>query len=101
MDILFSSRAGIYTSGKIGFCRATWPLGSIRLDAESLTLGVFFTSYRLNFGDIDCIRFGWVDNAIIHHASNVPSTILISGFNLARRLREAIQQHQLPVRMEG
>jgi hypothetical protein len=100
MQTIFSSRAGIQIYGQGVGCRADWPLGSVTLDADSLTLDALFRSYRLSFGDIDCIHFGWLTILIDHHASGVPSLVRIWGWRLSRRLREVIQQHQLQVRME-
>ena len=70
------------------------------MDGESVTIDAVLNSYRLFFSDIDRIRFGWLTVLIEHHASDVPSLVRVWGFRLSRRLREAIQQHHLPVRIE-
>ena len=100
MAILFSSRAGLYIYGEGVACRATWPLGSVEFDADSFTFNALFKSYRLSLQDIERIEFGW-QILFVHHASDVPSLVQISGFGLSRRLRDAIQQHHLRVQITG
>jgi hypothetical protein len=101
MDTLFSSRASIFIEGQGTTCEASWPFGSIELDAESMTINALFKSYRLYYRDIDRIRFRPRQIQITHRASDVPSFVTIWGrFGLSRRLQEAIQQHQIQVRME-
>ena len=100
VQALFSSRAGISVFGEGVACRADWPIGRIMLDDESMTLNALFRSYRLSFGDIDSIRFGWLTILIVHHASGVPGLVKIWGLRLSRRLRESIEPHQLQIRLE-
>jgi hypothetical protein len=82
-------------------CRATWPLGSVMLDNEAVTLNALFRTYRLRFVDIDCVRDGWLSIEIQHHASDVPETVRIWAIGLSRRLREAIHRHQLKIEVKG
>jgi hypothetical protein len=98
-DALFSSLASIRVYGQGTSARADWPFGSIGLGHKTLTLNLILTRFQLSLNDIDCIKSGWLGIVITHHASNVPSGIRIWGFSLSRRLRETIQQYQLPVRM--
>ena len=79
--------------------RATWPLGSIELDAESLTINTLLKNFRLQFIEIERIQLGWMNVRLIHHAPSVPSSITIWGFGLPRRMREAITKHKLPVQL--
>jgi hypothetical protein len=94
---LFSSRAGISVVGGGAFCRASWPLGKITLDAEALTLEALFKSYRLRVVDIDRVRGGSLTVDIEHHAQGVPGLVQLWGIRLFGRLREAIQRHHLSI----
>ena len=100
MNALLFSRAGISIHGGGIVSRASWPLGSIELNVDSLILNCLLQSYCLPFQDIDSIRFGWMATQINHHAPEVPGLVRISGFGLSRRLREAIGQNNLPIRIE-
>ncbi len=97
MNTLFSSRAGLEVASGGAFHRADWPLGKVTLDQEALTVGSLFTSYRLRFVDIDRISPALFFVEIHHHASGVPESVRVWGIFLFRRLREAIQRHQLMV----
>ena len=101
MSSLFSSRAGITTFDGSAVCRATWPLGSVTLDNEALTLNAWFKSYRLRFADIECLRVGFLSIEIQHHASDVPENVRIWGIGLFGRLREAIHRHQLKIEVRA
>jgi hypothetical protein len=98
MHPLFSSRAGIVIVGGGASCRATWPLGKVTLNADTLTVDALFRSHQLRLADIDCIRGGWFTVEIEHHAPDVPGMVRLSGIRLFSRLREAIARHQLRVR---
>ena len=97
MNTLFSSRAGLEVVGGGAFHRADWPLGKITLDDEALTVGSLFKSHRLRFVDIDRISTALFFIEIHHHATGVPESVRVWGIFLFRRLREAIQRHQLIV----
>jgi len=97
MSPLFSSRAGISVVGGGAFCRASWPLGKITLDAEALTVNALFKSYRIRVADIDRIRRGALTVNVEHHASGVPGVIQLWGIRLFSRIREVIQRHQLGI----
>ena len=101
MSTLLSSRAGVWIYGEGVACRVSWPLASLELDVDSLILNGMLRSYTLPLQDIDSIRFGWFTTQINHHAPAVPSLVRISGFGLSRRLREAIGQNNLPIRIEN
>ena len=101
MNVLLSSRAGISVYGGGVACSASWPLGSIELNEDSLILNALLRSFTLPLQDIESIRFGWLSTQINHHAPAVPSLVRISGFGLSRRLREAIVQNNLPIRIEN
>jgi hypothetical protein len=93
----FSSRAGISIVGGGVFCRASWPLGKITLDAEALTVNALFKSYRVRVADIDRIRRRLLMVDVEHHASDVPGVIQLWGIRLFSRICEVIQQHQLRI----
>lgn len=97
MTTLFSSRAGIQICGKGVSCNASWPLGSIAMDAESFKFQALFKNYTLSIRDIDYIWFDRLSVEFVHHAPNLPGLIKAWGFRLPRRMREAIQQHHLQV----
>jgi hypothetical protein len=101
MSPLFSSRAGISVIGGGVLCSATWPLGKITLDAETLTIDAIFKSYRLRIVDIDYVRGGLFTMNVEHHSPDVPGLVRLSGIGLFGRLREAIQRHQLRVEVVG
>ena len=97
MSPLFSSRAGISVVGSGAFCRASWPLGKITLDAEALTVDALFKSYRLRVTDIDRVRRGLLTVDVEHHAPGVPGLVRLWGIRLFARLRDTIQRNQLKV----
>jgi hypothetical protein len=99
MSPLFSSRVGISVVGGGAFCRASWPLGKITLDAEALTVDALFKSYRLRVADIDRVRRGLLTVDVEHHAPGVPRLVRLWGVRLFARLRKAIRRHQLRVEM--
>jgi hypothetical protein len=74
-------------------------LGSIELDAESVTINALLKNFRIQFAEIERIQLGWMNVRLIHHAPGVPNSVSIWGFGLPRRLREAISKHKLPIQL--
>ena len=97
MSSLFSARAGVVVFGGGSFCRADWPLGKVVLDTQALTLDALFCSYRLPLADIDALRPGLLTVQVEHHSHGIPPRVRIWGLRLFARLRQAIDQHRLPV----
>jgi hypothetical protein len=97
MSNLFAARAGVAMFGGGTFCRADWPLGKVALDTEALTVSALFRSYRLPLADIDVIRTGLLTVQVEHHSRGIPPRVRLWGLGLFGRLRNAINQHRLPV----
>jgi hypothetical protein len=85
----------MYGEGR--FLKASWPLGKIELDSETLTIDVLSNRFQLQFSQIERFKMGRTEVRVIHHASGVPDSIIVSGWWLPRRLRQAIAAHNLPV----
>jgi hypothetical protein len=100
MISLFSARVGVAVSGGGAFCRADWPLGKVALDTQTLTVDALFRSYRLPLADIDALRPGLFTVQIEHHSKGIPPRVQIWGLRLFGRLRQAIDQHRLPVELK-
>ena len=94
---LFSSRASVYIFGRGVACSAIWPLGSVEFDANSFTFNAILKTYRLGLQEIDRVEFGWQGVQFVHHASEVPGLVRISGLGLSRCLQDAIHEHHLGV----
>ncbi len=100
MSSLFTARAGVAVFGGGSFCRADWPLGKVALDAQALTVDALFRCYRLPLTDIDALRPGLLAVQVEHHSQGIPPRIRIWGLRLFGRLRQAIDQHRLPVALK-
>ncbi|MCX6929514.1 MAG: hypothetical protein NT154_40805 [Verrucomicrobia bacterium] len=100
MSSLFSARAGVAVFGGGSFCRADWPLGKVALDTQALTLDALFRSYRLPLADIDARRRGLLTVQVEHHSHGIPPRVRIWGLRLFAGLRQAIDQHRLPVALK-
>jgi len=81
------------------FLKASWPLGKIELNSEVLTIDVLLKRFQLQFSQIERFKMGWTEVRVIHDASGVPDSIIVSGWWLPRRLRQTIAAHNLPVQL--
>jgi len=100
MSSLFSARVGAAVSGGGAFCRADWPLGKVALDTETLTVHALFRTYRLPLADIEALRSALFTVEVEHHSRGIPTRVRIWGLRLFGRLRQAIDQHRLPVELK-
>jgi hypothetical protein len=75
----------------------TWPIGKVVLYRDRIVLDARAERYELLYSDIDCFQFNLFQANIEHRQPNVVKDISINGFFVARAIKRAIRQYDLPI----